>query len=276
MDSLLTVSLKVPISYQAGEELAVGLLVSHDGKVNLRISDFKLSIAKKLIPAEAYTLLTEKLEMIKREFDNLSNQNLIGFDPSHSLLSDQYLKYLSKYSNNALRFDIDEVKLAYSEKVFDLLFARYVTEIGDKPHIKKTVSVKSWVKSKLKPKINERVTWDVVIDHGHLDSLIFPEIKFDFAGKNGKLVVGQALDFEKEYKVVRNELATLYTFSQNKKDVSKTYVIGKEPKKSTALNHELWTQFRALKSVTMVNGSSELGQIHDYLEEKGVRPYLER
>jgi hypothetical protein len=155
-----------------------------------------------------------------------------------------------------------------------MLYARYVTEIADKPHNKKTESVKSWVKSRLKPKIDERVTWDVLIDHQHLDSLIFPQIKFDFAGINGKLVVGQTLDFEKEYKTVRNELATLYTFSRNEKDVSKTFVIGKEPDKSFALNHELWTQFRTLKSVTLVDGKSELEKIPAYLDEKGVRPYV--
>lgn len=253
----------------------MGLLVSHHGKVNLRISDFKLSIARKLIPAESYTLLSEKLKMIRREFDSLSNGEKIDFDPSHSLLSEQYLKYLSKYSNNALRFDIEEVKLSYSEKVFDLLFARYVTEVADRAPLIKPENIKYSVRKKLKPKINERVSWDVVIDHEHLNGLIFPEVKVDFAGKNGKLVVGQTLDFEKEYRVVRNELATIFTFAQNQKHVSRTFVIGREPKKSITLNHGLWSQFRALDKVTMVNETSELNQIPEYLEKKGVRPFFE-
>lgn len=273
MSSLLKVSLKVPISYQAGEELAIGLIILHDGRAELRVSDFKLSIAKKLITPESYTLLTEKLRMIEKEFVSLSRSEEIDFDSSHSLLTENYLMYLSRYSNNTLRFDVDQLELEYSDDVFDLLFARYVTEVSDKQRVKKEINIKTWVKNQLKSKIENRVSWDVVLDSQHLPKLIFPEIRFDFAGMNGKLVVGQALDFSKEYKLVRNELASIYAFSQNKSGVNKTYVIGLEPQKSAELNHALWQQFREVPTITMVNGKSELEQIPDYLDKEEVRPY---
>lgn len=272
MDALQLISLKVPVSYQAGEELAVGLIMIHQGKIYYRESAFKLSIAKKLIPDPSYVLLIDKLKMIRSEFARVNKNSEIRFDTSHTLLSKEHLSYLSKYSNNALRFDFEEVDLPYEDGVFELLFSRFVSDRDEKTSKKKSVSIKKWLRSELKPQIDQRVSWDVILDSHHYENLIFPEIKFDFAGKNGKLVVGQALDFHKNYKTIRGDLATLYTFSQTKDIVNKTFVIGREPDKKNELVHDLWSQFRREKSITVINGEDELEQIPEYLDKKGIQP----
>src|SRR5690606_26199732 len=109
------------------------------------------------------------------------------------------LTYLSKYANNILQFEKPQtIDLPLNEAVFGKLFRRYVSEYADaKREI--VTRFKTSVIHKLKPQIENRVTWDAVIDKDRVHGLLFPKITFDFAGLNSGLVLGQAQDFSKEY-----------------------------------------------------------------------------
>ncbi|NEN25372.1 hypothetical protein G3O08_17895 [Cryomorpha ignava] len=275
MENHIITILKVPVSQYSNEFLAIGLFAS-DGKESFfRVSNHKLKVLKRLISDDSYYLMDSKVKMIKKDFDLNTGEGKIHFDLNHTLFSDSHLAYLSKYANNVLQFEKPQsIDLPLNDEVFDQIFSRYVSE---KSNTKKPVVTrfKTTILHTLKPQIEDRVTWDAVIDKDRVQGLIFPKITFDFAGLNSGLVLGQAQDFSKEYKDVRDELATLYSVVGLDHDISQIFLVGKEPDKSQGYNHQLWSEFRVLKGITYIESESNLGEVVDFVRSHDVVPLPE-
>ena len=271
MENHFITILKVPVSQYSNEFLTVGLFASDGAQSFFRVSKRKLSVLKKLISDDSYYLLESKVKMVQKEFDLNTEDKQIHFDLNHTLFSESHLTYLSKYANNILRFEKPQtIDLPLNEEVFDKLFSRYVSENVD---IKKAVATrfKTSIIHTLKPQIEDRVTWDAVVDKDRVKGLIFPKITFDFAGLNSGLVLGQVQDFSKEYADVRDELATLYSVV-GKGDISQIFLMGKEPVKRQELNHQLWSEFRDLKGITYIESESNLSEVVDFVLKHDVVP----
>ncbi len=275
MESHFITILKVPVSQHANEYLTVGLFASNEREMIFRVSKFKLGILKKVISRDGYMLLESKLKMIEHDYKSNTKNSEFGFDPSHTLFNQSHLVYLSKYANNILQFDKPtEIGLPLTQEVFDLLFEKYVScRDGEKE--KRSISFRESVRRSLKPKIDGKVTWDAVIDRHNIKELIFPKVTFDFAGLNSGLVLGHSQDFSKDYSQVRNELATLFAVASIEKGVSKIFLLGKEPDKSLAYNHQLWEEFSKLKGVSYIDGETDLDRIAEFVQTHDVVPLTE-
>lgn len=114
-----------------------------------------------------------------------------------------------------------------------------------------------------------------LIDKDRVQGLIFPKITFDFAGLNSGLVLGQAQDFSKGYKEVRDELATLYSVVGIEQGISQIFLLGKEPDKSLDYNHQLWSEFRELKGIKYIESDTNLDEVVDFVREHDVVPLSE-
>lgn len=275
MENHFITILKVPVSSYSKEFLALGLFASDGRDAFFKVSRHKMGILKNLLSEDSFHLLESKMKMMKRDFKNSIETDSISFDTSHTLWSQNHLEYLSKYSNNVLQFDKPQaIDLALNEDVFDRLFERYVSAHAPTKREHKT-RFKTVLRNKLKPQIDDRVTWDAVIDKNRVHNLIFPKITFDFAGVNGGLVIGHGQDFSKKYVDVRDELATLYSMVGLNGDISQIFLVGKEPKKSLNDNHQLWQEFRSLKGIKYIEVDRTLDEIVEFVHAHDVTPLPE-
>lgn len=275
MENHFITILKAPVSQYSKEFLAIGLFASDGCEAFFEVSDHKLRVLKKLISEDSFYLLESKMKMIKMDFDISIRAEEIPFDLGHTLWSNTHLEYLSKYANNVLQFEKPRtIDLPLNAEVFDRLFERYVSAVPNTKRPRK-IGFKNAYRQKLKPRIEDRVTWDAVIDKNRVRDLIFPKVTFDFAGINGGLVIGHGQDFSKAYKDVRDELATFYSVVGLDKDISQIFLVGKEPEKSLHYNHQLWQEFHVLKGIKYIESDKDLDEIVEFVHSHNVAPLPE-
>jgi hypothetical protein len=116
------------INPTTSERVSLGLLFVAANKVVYRWSKQKLSIVNKLLSKERLRLVQFGLKQIE-ETVNLKNQESDKLLPGalDHAFSEQYLNYLSTYSQNTLQISGPEIiEAEYTDEIFDLLFEKYI------------------------------------------------------------------------------------------------------------------------------------------------------
>ena len=276
----------VPIKQEAKERLSVGLFLRNEERVFFEYSKFKLSIVKDLISNSAFDLVYLGLRNIKRavieeneELYKVGN-SILDFDISlNQSLKESYFGYLSRYSNNLLGFTNPEnISTDANQKNYQILFSKLVDErYYNKEVLIENIDIVRLAKSTLKPLIKDRVNWDFDITRKHVPKLILPSVRMDFIGKNGIIVAGQALDFEKKNYFLENDISkhiVLLDAMKQSNGSSTSFVLGKEPaKKSHPKNHKIWKNLFEESRIEFVD-TDEYERINEYMVEHDVKPLV--
>lgn len=276
----------VPLKQESKERLAVGLFMRDESEIFFAYSKFKLNIVKELLSKSGYELLSLNLRNIDRavnsaldekiEFANsLYGENFEG----QSSLQESYFGYLARYSNNLLGFSAPmDISIEANLENFKLLFSKLIDE---KHFLDSTiideVDVVEKTRSILKPLIRERVNWDFEITKEYVPNLILPSVHMDFAGKNEILVSGQALDFEKRYYFLENDISkhiVLLDAMRQANENSTCFVLGKEPnKKEHPKNHHIWKNVVNEQRIEFVD-ADEYERVTEYMVIHDVKPLV--
>src|SRR5680860_405177 len=276
----------VPLKQESKERLAVGLFMRDENDIFFAYSKFKLNIVKELLSKTGYDLLSLNLRNIDRtvktalkEKSELTNSLYSDALERQGSLKESYFGYLSRYSNNLLGFSSPmEISIEANLINFKALFSKLI----DEKHfldstINAEIDIVEKTRSTLKPLIKERVNWDFEITKKYVPNLILPSVHMDFAGKNEILVSGQAVDFEKRYYFLENDISkhiVLLDAMRQANENSTCFVLGKEPNKNEhPKNHHIWKNVVNEQRIEFVD-ADEYERVTEYMVEHDVKPLI--
>ena len=260
------------------EKLSIGLVLVSQNQVWFRYSKNKLSFMRHFFSEEAFGLLKMSLKNI----ESISSTSVVPSADTDTLFeragqqhhfSESYLRYLSRYSNATLAFQEPvKIDVEASEQLFEHLYNEFVFE--DEPTIRKVSNVEA-EKAKLYPKIQKHVNWECRIEASMLPGVIVP-VDLDFIRKNQQLVVGRILNFDQPVYNLDASLSRLYVLMKAfelQRETGKYFIIGNEPQKEHATQHQTWDAVRKSDFFSFVPfGETEL--ISDYMNKHDVEPYF--
>lgn len=267
--------LSITPSAASKDSYAIGLVLADQQNIYHEFSYNKLSHLKKLFSSDAYLLIREKLKSLEKAIPNQVIDEL-SKDSDHLRLMD-YFSYMSGYANNLVQFSEPKVfSLEASADLFQKLFNDYVTfdKFGKKESL---VDYTSKFKNKKAPIIEPFVNLDYTITPSSFIPNVVAPFELDFIGKNGNLVSGEYIDFEKQVNHLYTILAKyldLVTLMHDYDRGGTFFVIGKEPPKSLEKNHLTWSQVRQRPNIEFVE-FKEFDKVEQHLATGGVQP-LER
>jgi len=274
------------LKQESKERLAVGLFMRDENDIFFAYSKFKLNIVKELLSKSGYDLLSLNLRNIDRtvktalkEKSELTNSLYSDALERQGSLKESYFGYLSRYSNNLLGFSSPmEISIEANFINFKALFSKLI----DEKHfldstINAEIDIVEKTRSTLKPLIKERVNWDFEITKKYVPNLILPSVHMDFAGKNEILVSGQAVDFEKRYYFLENDISkhiVLLDAMRQANENSTCFVLGKEPNKNEhPKNHHIWKNVVNEQRIEFVD-ADEYERVTEYMVEHDVKPLI--
>lgn len=268
------------INPTTSERVSLGLLFIAANKVVYRWSKQKLSIVNKLLSKERLRLVQFGLKQIE-ETVNLKNQESDKLLPGaiDHAFSEQYLNYLSTYSQNTLQISGPEIiEAEYTDELFNLLFDKYIFQYPEEKHFIKDSEDERFekVKNVLYPKIKTRVNTDIRISTDKIEKLIVP-VELNFIGKNGNPVAGKFINFEKRLDFVHKEISDYVSLIKSfdlMDQKGKYFTIANEPSRDKKKNHQLWLHLRDIHIMDFVS-TDETEIISDYVANNDVVPYFE-
>jgi hypothetical protein len=275
--SILYMSLNTTLN----ERIGVGLIMSDGLEFSFKYSGEKLNALKNVIDKQKFNLIRSYLTAIESEvscFGEAKTQLFENNKTSSVWLSESYIDYLSKYSNNIIQFSAPKIiEIEYSGENFKRVFEKYVfrfpTEaIFHSPEI----DIHQKVKEELFPKINKRVNIEKTLTSNDFENLFTP-IEVDFIGVNGIPVAGQTFDFNKRHYYLENDVARFVSLTKAielEKSKGKYFVLGKEPEKEDYKNHSLWKQIRDTVFLEFVD-IKDVDVIEHYLDANDVKPFFD-
>ncbi len=256
------------------ERVSIGLLVASESKVYFSYSQEKLLIIKPLLSSEAYNLIKTNLKSLTKIYSECMNDFIIDSFKGHALFRDDYISYLSRYSNNLLTYSAPaNIDIQLSQIVFNKLFEKFVFGIPSaQEKVKPVVEI---VKRRLAKTISNHVAFDVELDKTRIPGLIVPA-KVWFIGKNEVEVTGEVKDFNTQVHTLQQQLNAHLFLIEKLKDTpegkhGKFFMIADEPSKQMKENHSLWESIRNANILDIVP-TSEIQRIEDYMDEHGVEP----
>lgn len=263
------------------ERISIGVIMTNGLEYYFNYSSEKLLAVKNILDDAKYTVIKNYLKSIEKEigFDKATENQLLYQDTYKTAwVTEEYLSYLSNYSNNIIHFstpkkiDIDLNSLNYKK-----IFEKYVFKIFDKKNESEVIDVHAIVKRNLFPKIASNVNLEKIITSSDLDNLFAP-IEVDFIGINGIPVAGQTIDFQKTSYYLENDVARFISLTKaielQGKPKGQYYILGREPQKSTNKNYQLWEQIRGSNFLDFVD-IDEVEQVEAYIAQNNVRPFFE-
>lgn len=263
------------------ERISIGVIMTNGLEYYFNYSSEKLLAVKNILDDAKYTVIKNYLKSIEKEigFDKATENQLLYQDAYKTAwVTEEYLSYLSNYSNNIIHFstpkkiDIDLNSLNYKK-----IFEKYVFKIFDKKNEPEVIDVHAIVKRNLFPKIASNVNLEKIITSSDLDNLFAP-IEVDFIGINGIPVAGQTIDFQKTSYYLENDVARFISLTKaielQGKPKGQYYILGREPQKSTNKNYQLWEQIRGSNFLDFVD-IDEVEQVEAYIAQNNVRPFFE-
>ncbi len=263
------------------ERISIGVIMTNGLEYYFNYSSEKLLAVKNILDDAKYTVIKNYLKSIEKEigFDKATENQLLYQDAYKTAwVTEEYLSYLSNYSNNIIHFstpkkiDIDLNSLNYKK-----IFEKYVFKIFDKKNESEVIDVHAIVKRNLFPKIASNVNLEKIITSSDLDNLFAP-IEVDFIGINGIPVAGQTIDFQKTSYYLENDVARFISLTKaielQGKPKGQYYILGREPQKSTNKNYQLWEQIRGSNFLDFVD-IDEVEQVEAYIAQNNVRPFFE-
>jgi hypothetical protein len=267
-----------PLSALSNERINLGLLVSQEGGVSMvKFSEEKLSLLKKFLPAESYTLLKIQLA----SFENLSKPNN-DLKLDFKQLNSDFIQYLSNYTNNLISLTPPKkIDVEASESVFKKLFEQYIYKSSDIwIEEKKRPSKLAEVKRRFIPKVSSRVNVDYTLKASDFDFVVF-NLNVDLIGKNDAPVLTQFVDFQTSAEAIKHRVndyvSLIKPFEIKESKIGKFFIVGQEPDKELNKQHLIWENLikspLVSKDIVEIVSPNELERIQDYLEEHDVRPF---
>lgn len=267
------------------ERISIGMIMSNGEDVKFKVSNTKLNIIKQLIPNQNYTFL-------KSYFKNLNKDLLFKPDDSSGLLdlntekkdnwvNENYFGYLFRYSNNIVEFsEPKSISINLDEITFNKIYTKYV--FGSDLELMSFQSIDNdivrIVRNKLYSRIRSRVNLDAIVNPNDFNELISP-VNVNFIGKNGKIVSGQTIDFEKRYVDLERDLTKYISFTKAvdyQFGQGKYFLVGDEPNRNISKkNHSIWKHIFESQIVQYVD-VNETDKIEEYIYSQGVLPYFEK
>lgn len=270
--------ISIHLNHTLQERIGVGMLLVSGDQLYFRVAEDKLAALKGVLSAEKISFARTYLRNLQREVESTRKQILPGFStitPPWS--SKSYMDYLSKYANNLLQFSEPKaLDIPVNTNVFAELFKKWIFESAVLSDAPARLSAHELVEERLYPKIDQRVNLDVTLTQDTFSELFLP-VEVNFIGKNGSPVIGQAVDFEKrnydlEYDLTR--FGTLIKAVESFENKEGTYfVMGTEPTKNNAKQHQLWSQVLDSGMFRFV-GLDELQLIEQFVKQNEVEPYF--
>jgi len=265
------------------ERISVGMIMSNGKDVKFKISNTKLSIVKQLIPNQNYNFLKSYFKNLDKELIlELENSSILDLstEKTNNWINEKYFSYLHRYSNNIVEFsEPKKINISLDEITFHNMYVKYVfgSDLQLIPSKSKDDIVRI-VKDKLYSRIKSKVNLDATVKPNDFKELISP-VNVNFIGKNGKIVSGQTIDFEKRYVDLERDLTKYISFTKAvdyQFGSGKYFLVGNEPdKKISSKNHSIWKHIFKSHIVQYVD-VNETDRIKDYINSKGVLPYFEK
>lgn len=217
MDTFFSI-IYVTLNASLKERISAGMIMSNGKETKFKFSLSKLSIIKQLLPSQNHSFLKAYFKSIDKEISSFGDhKDQLDFqtDKGNNWINKGYFGYLSRYSNNIVEFSKPiKIDVNLDQASFNTIYNKYVFE-SDLEAIKSTpkVGIDSIVKDNLYPRIKTKVNIDATVNPSDFDELISP-VKVDFIGKNGKIVSGQTIDFEKRYVDLERDLTKYISFTK--------------------------------------------------------------
>ncbi len=275
--SILYVSLNAALS----ERVSIGLLMSNSVEHYFKHSSQKLSALKNILDDEKYNLVKNYLKALEKEvLSNVENdgQLFIKSDFKSDWITESYINYLAKYSNNIIQFSAAKtIDINLNRDNFKRVFEKYIFKDTSYADELPRINVQSKLKETLFPKIGQHVNLEVTLTSKDFVNLFAP-IEIDFIGKNNSPVAGQTIDFEKSHYYLESDVTRFVSLTKaielagNVK--GKYYILGQEPQKNSDRNHQLWTQIRNSDFLEFVD-INDVGIVEQYVEQHNVRPFFD-
>lgn len=273
--------LYVPISATLDEKVSIGLVMSNGDHQIFKYSQSKLFAIKGLLDNESNNILKSYLKSLEKEINVVteSGKELFSIDiPSKAKwVSNSYISYLSKYSNNLLQFSEPKfIDVPLTELTFRKVFEKYIFQYEEQITSRLSTNVFEKVRTKLYPNIEGKVNIDRTLTSLDFENLFAP-LEVNFIGVNGVTVAGQTFNFEKAHYYLENDVTRFISLTkalelEGKKD-AKYFVLGREPIKSYDKNHLMWTQIRDSDFLEFVD-IDEVGIVEEYIDTNHVKPYF--
>ena len=235
------------------EKVVVGVLAITENKVYFEYSKTKLQLLDKLAPSHngISQFANKALQQIKNKViesnNQKSQQQLIV---SSSVFTQEYISYLSKYSNNILSFAKPEaLPVTFDQKEFAQYFYNFVGE----PITSKAKTENITFAKKIKPYFEKQGLEEKANLKYHFNPHKFQGIlkatDVTLITKNGAINAIQAIDFTLgeqtvvnhlyETKIIHEALHTFVNKVKVKQEVNKIKIAFEEPKLNTK-QHELF------------------------------------
>ncbi len=273
--------LYVPISVTLDEKVSIGLIMFNGEQHFFKYSASKLLAIKGLLSSESNTILKTYLRSLEKEINNNSDTVEELFNLGSVLkakwVNSPYLSYLSKYSNNLLQFsEAKTIDIEFNSSNFKRVFEKYIFEYDEVISTDQGINIYEQVKTNLYPNIIGRVNVDQIITPADFKNLIAP-VTVNFIGVNGVPVAGQAVDFEKQYYNLENDVTRFVALTkalelEGQKD-GKYFVLGREPVNHNEKHHLIWEHIRDSDFLDFVD-IDEIGIVEEYIRTKEVVPFF--
>lgn len=271
----------IPLSSNLQEKISIGLVMS-DGEQNIfKISKPKFQIVKNLFSTHKYNLLKNYFNNIIEEITPNINAFRLDLNPysSNNWLNESYISYLNRYSNNLVVYsEPRKIDIAISTENFNRLFKKFVFEYDEEVNSVAKENILSKVNKQLYSKIESHVNLQVTVNSSNFNELLTP-VDVNFIGKNGVIVAGQAIDFDKRLYNLEHDLTSYISFTKAvdySGNNGKYFLVGQEPdKKENPNNHRTWKQVKESHLVDYID-LNETDKIKEYIISNGVAPYFEK
>src|SRR5690606_21732205 len=127
--------LYVTLNTALNEKVSIGILMS-DGKYDMfRHSTDKLLALKGIIEPERYNLIKGYLRSLENDINAVTDKTILfeNEDLKKNWVSEGYISYLSRYSNNLIQFSEPKtIDIAFNTENFKRLFEKYIYAFDQK------------------------------------------------------------------------------------------------------------------------------------------------
>lgn len=269
--------LYITLNAALNEKVGIGLVMFNKSDYQFHFSREKLSAFKSIMEANQYYLIHRYLESLTKEL-KANSSGLFKDVSADNWVSESYISYLSNYSNNSIQFSPPKsIDIDFNYSNFKRLFDKYIFKSDEGVEVIPEFDIRSVVKKKLFPKIENKVNLEIELTSQHFKNLIAPT-EVDILGINHLPVAGQIIDFEKKHYFLESDITRFISLTkaielEKNGDRGKYFILGKEPKKDIHKNHELWKHIESSKFLRFVD-VDESEEVKEYLDTHGVRPFF--
>lgn len=271
------------INPASGEKLAVALFMRGADKEHFAWSKHRTNVVRELMGGDAQRLLVQNLKGLQRKCEEgVQGQEglFAGNADQHAaggyVLNEPYFNYLTRYSKNLLDFGpVTPIDIEATEQRFNDLFKLLVDDRSSAISRSRSADIDE-AKAKLRERISARVNWNAELSQADVPGLLLPSVRLDFIGRNGKSVIGEVVDFEKQEYYLEadiNKLDIVSQMLQQQNQLGKAFLVGDEPDAGEHPNqHRAWEAVRASSRIELVP-TTDLELVGAHLDRQNVKPW---